>query len=109
MRSLRVLFGFLAALVLLAPAYAHEGMEHVPGMAKAVDDKTITVETAGKKEVVVAFDDKTTFEKGGKPATAKDLAVGEKVVVHAKKGPDGALKAAIVKFGKQPTSHTHEK
>ena len=101
---------FVAALVLAFPmfAFAHGGGMHVMGTVKAIDDKTLTVETKQNKEVKVGIDDKTKFEKGGAVASIKDVVAGERVVVHtAKPDKTGALTAALVKFGQSPTGAAH--
>ena len=98
----------LAALALFpADARAHGGVEHVMGKVKAVDEKSITVETKGGKEVTASIDESTRFEKAGAAATAKDVAAGERVVVHAKKTGD-SLTAIMVKIGGKAGGH-HEK
>jgi Domain of unknown function (DUF5666) len=90
----------IALLILPATAFAHGGGEHVMGTVKAVDAGSLTVETMDKKEVKVILGDKTRFEKDGVPASAKDLTVGARVVVHTAKGTEaGDLFAVVVKFG----------
>jgi hypothetical protein len=86
-----------AALSWQAPALAHGGSEHLMGTVKAVDDQSLTVETKSK-EVKVKLDPDTKFEKSGAAATAKDLSVGERVVVHTRDAKDGQT-AVLVKFG----------
>lgn len=98
-RMLAVLFlTFALAGVLVA----HEGMQHLLGIVKAITENSITVETAGKesKLVAVSITPQTKFEKDGGPASLKDLKVGERVVVHAKENKEKKLEAAVVIFGK---------
>ena len=107
--TLVAIFVVLAAMPLVARA--HGGEEHVLGTVKAADAKSITVETKDKKEVVVQLDAATKFEKGGAAATARDLAPGQRVAVHAKRA-GGSLTATIVKIGSaaggQPAHHHHD-
>lgn len=99
----RNLLGILAvpalATLLYGPAaFAHGDEQHVMGTVKAIDEKSITVTTTGKKDVAVQLDPSTKFEKGGAAAKAADIAVGDRVVVHSRKGESGAV-AALVKVG----------
>jgi hypothetical protein len=98
-RTLVVLF---LTFALAGVLQAHEGMHHILGKVTAVAENSITVETAGKesKVVTVSVSSQTKFEKDGKPASLKDLAVGERVVVHAKENKDKKFEAAVVIFGK---------
>jgi hypothetical protein len=105
---MKVIGPFAAAVVLLFPllSFAHGGGKHIMGTVKAVEDRTLTIETKDKKEVKVDADDQTKFEKSGAAATIKDLGVGERVVVHtAKPEKSGATKAVMVKFGAPPAAH----
>lgn len=99
----------LAVLPLGRAASAHQGQQHIMGTVKAIDDKSITVLTKGDKEVSVQLSPSTKFEKGATATTAKDVAPGARVVVHAKKG-DSGLTAVLVKVGPATTSehHRHE-
>ena len=92
-----------AALSWQAPALAHGGSEHLMGTVKAVDDQSLTVDTKNRKEAKVKVDADTKFEKSGQPATAKDLSVGDRVVVHTRSGK-GRQTAVLVKFGPQKTA-----
>ena len=106
-RIRRTLLG-LAALATFAAlpgaALAHGGVEHLMGTVKSADDKSITVQTKNGKEVRAAIDASTKFEKAGAAATAKDVTVGERVVVHAKKSGD-AMTAVMVKIGDAGKGH----
>lgn len=93
-------------LPLAHPAWAHGGQEHIMGTVVTIDDKSITVTTKGDKEISVQLDPSTKFEKGGTAATAKDVAAGARVVVHAKKG-DSGLTAVLVKVGSAGTPEHH--
>ena len=101
----RSAFLALALLTLGGAASAHQGQEHIMGTVKAVDERSITVATKGNKEVAVQLDPSTRFDKEGSAATVKDIAAGDRVVVHAKKG-DAGLTAVLVKVGASG-SHEH--
>jgi hypothetical protein len=97
------LLGLLAAL----PLAAHEGGTHVMGTIKRSGEKSLTIETRDKKEVVVVIDEKTKFEKNGKTATAKDLKAGARVVVDVDKGQTKeALVAKEVRIGADSVIYT---
>lgn len=84
-------------LLLSAAAWAHGGGGHLKGFVASADEKQVTVTTEEKKTEVVAFDKDTLFESDGKPATAKALVPGLRVVVHLKAGAK-LQTAALVKF-----------
>jgi Cu/Ag efflux protein CusF len=83
-----------------APASAHGGHEHVMGTIKAVDHEArkVDVSTRDGKVVAVLIDDKTKYLKGTAAAAAKDLAVGDRVVVDAAK-ENGQLVAREIRLG----------
>lgn len=109
MNRAKIAISMLALLLPLA-AFAHGGGPHVMGTVKSLDDKSITVTTKTGEDTTFALDEKTRFEKSGAQAAAKDLAVGERVVVHSRKEGDG-LAAVMVKFGapqhKPKHDHSH--
>lgn len=111
MRKLLIIGTLVLALGALT--FAHGGAEHVMGKVKTMTDKTITVVTKTNEEKTVAFDKDTMFMKSGQMATAKDLKVGDRVVIDVH-NMDGKLHAAEVRFGKQSTasqtqdSHEHQ-
>ena len=87
-----------------ATAIAHGGMEHVMGTVKAIDDKSLTVETKDRKTVTLGVTGDTEFQKDGKPAQAADVKVGDRVVIHAMDKPGTEDKVAhIVKIGSAKT------
>ena len=97
----------LLALLTALPLTAHEGGTHVMGTIKNVAEKSLTIETRDKKEVVVVVDEKTKFENNGKPATLKDLKTGARVVVDVEKGQTKeALVAKEVKIGSADVIYT---
>src|SRR5947207_13771441 len=102
---MKVIGPFAAVVVLLAPllSFAHGGGKHVMGTVKAVEDRTLTIETRDKKEVKVNADEQTKFEKSGAAVTIKDLGVGDRVVVHtAKLDRSVAMMAVLSRFGAPP-------
>ena len=88
----------LIAFALAAPAYAHGDKKHVVGTIEKLSPEAITVRTKDGKTVDVKLAPTTTYVTSeDKPARFADLAVGQRVVVHADaKGSD--LIAATVKF-----------
>jgi hypothetical protein len=102
----RVLMTALLFVSMSVMAHAHGGMIHVMGTVTAVTDKSVTVETADKKTVEVALTDTTTYQNGSKPATLKDLKVGDRVVIHAVKVKE-TLQAHEVRFSEGAGSATH--
>jgi len=88
----------LIALVLAAPTFAHGDKKHVIGTIEKLSPEAITVKTKEGKTVDVKLATTTTYvTSDDKPAKFADLAVGQRVVVHA--DPKGAdLIAATVKF-----------
>lgn len=97
----------LFGLSTMSAVAAHDAGMHVTGTIKAVAEKGLTIETHDQKEVKIAIDGKTKFEKGGKPATAKDLKPGARVVVDVEKGQTKeALVAKDVKIGTAEVVYT---
>lgn len=98
LRSLALLFSFV--LVTFA-ALAHGDMKHVIGTVEKASADSVTVKTASGSSVEVKLVATTTFvmRSGGvdKPAKLSDLAVGDRVVIHAKPKGD-TLEAAEVRF-----------
>jgi hypothetical protein len=94
-RNLAVLL-FISALATNL-AFAHGSQKHVMGHVTAVAANSITVETTSHETQSIQITSQTKFVKGGKPASASELKVGDRVVVHAK--PAGAkLEATEVMF-----------
>lgn len=80
-------------------AFAHAGMEHVMGTVVAVTDNSITVDTVKHTKVTVLIDPSTKFIDNNSQALLKDLKIGDRVVIHAKRNPDKKLLGAEVKWG----------
>ena len=81
------------------PLFAHGGHEHVMGTVKTVDAQAgkLEVSTKDGKVVAVQLNDKTKYLRGTATVEAKDLAVGERVVVDAAK-EKGALVAREIRL-----------
>ena len=80
-------------------ALAHGGGDHLMGTVKTIDEKSITLTTQDGKEVTASLTAETKFERDGKPASAKDAAAGDRVVVHtAKKDASAPYTANLVKL-----------
>ncbi|MGB2590866.1 MAG: hypothetical protein WBG02_14855 [Candidatus Acidiferrum sp.] len=98
LRSLALLFSF----VLLASAtLAHGDFKHVIGTIEKTSADSVTVKTADGSSVEVKLVASTNYvmRSGGvnKPAKLSDLAVGDRVVIHARPKGD-TLEAAEVTF-----------
>ena len=98
LRSLAVL---LAIGLIAGSALAHGDKKHVVGTVEKTSADSVTVKTADGKSVEVKLVATTTFllRRGNadKPAKLSDLAVGDRVVIHATAKGD-TLEAAEVKF-----------
>jgi len=93
----------LVTLSLSLLVYAHGNLAHVMGTVVEVTDHSVSIQTADGSIKVVAYDAETHFLKGGSPATAKDLVVGCRVVIHAHQ--DGnKFHAAEIKVGTAPVA-----
>jgi hypothetical protein len=88
------LFSFVAVAVLLASmAFAHGDKKHVIGTLEKINADSVVVKTSDGKSVEVKVVATTTFvTRDGKPAKLSDLAVGERVVIHAT--PEGDMLSA---------------
>ena len=88
----------LIAFALAAPAFAHGDKKHVIGTIEKLSAEAVVVKTKEGKSVEVKLAPTTTYvTSADTPAKFGDLAVGQRVVIHADtKGTD--LIAATVKF-----------
>jgi hypothetical protein len=93
----------LAVLFVLAtgPAFAHGNKVHVRGTVETISADSLVVKTADGKSVEVKIAASTIFlsrsQNEDKPAKAGDLAVGDRVVIHATP-KDNRLEADEIKF-----------
>ena len=88
----------LIAFVLAVPAFAHGDKKHIIGTIEKVSPEAVIVKTKEGKSIEVKLAATTTYVTStDQPAKFADLAVGQRVVIHA--DPKGAdLIAATVKF-----------
>ena len=89
---------FVATALLALAANAHGGVEHLKGTVTKVDGTSITLAVEKGPPVVVATDAKTEFSRGTEKAALKDVAVGDKAVIHAVEH-DEHFTAQVVKLG----------
>lgn len=111
---MKILKQSAAVLVLLVSGAgavgAHGNNDHVRGTVSHVSETAIVVQTTDKQPKTLTLATTTTFERSGKPATLKDLKVGDRVVVDV---PKGTLAAELIKFGApakaaaSPSPHKH--
>ena len=92
----------LMVFALAVPALAHGDKKHVVGTVEKLSAEAVMVKTKEGKSVEVKLAPTTTYvTSDDKPAKFADLAVGQRVVIHAdSKGAD--LIAATVKFATGP-------
>jgi hypothetical protein len=115
-RSMRKGFQFLTLLAIVAMtavlASAHGDKKHVIGTVEKVSADSVTVKTADGKSVEVKLVANTMYvSRDGKTSKQRDLAVGERVVIHATPTGD-TLSADEVKFslpGAAPTPTSSSK
>jgi len=110
----RFQFLWLLAIVAMtaALASAHGDKKHVIGTLEKVSADSVTVKTADGKSVEVKLVTNTMYvSRDGKTSKQSDLAVGERVVIHATPTGD-TLSADQVKFsppGAAPASSSKPK
>ena len=94
----------LIAFALAVPAFAHGDKKHIIGTIEKLSPEAVMVKTKDGKSVEVKIAPTTTYvTSDDKPAKFADLAVGQRVVIHADtKGAD--LIAATVKFANASTA-----
>jgi Domain of unknown function (DUF5666) len=98
----------IATLILIFSTIvlAHGGLEHVMGTVTKIDSGSITVKTTTGEVKTVMVLPTTKFVRGSATATAQDVKVGDRVVIHAK--PEGEMLHAIeVKIGEANDSIHH--
>jgi hypothetical protein len=96
------LFTLLAVVVLMATAVlAHGDKKHVVGTLEKINAGSVVVKTAGGKSLEVKLLASTMYVSHAgsedKSAQLSDLAVGDRVVIHATSNGD-TLEANEVKF-----------
>jgi hypothetical protein len=88
----------LLTILFAMPAFAHGDKKHVIGTIEKISPDSVMVKTQDGKSVEVKLATTTIYvNKDGKPAKFADVAVGQRVVIHAT--PKGAdLVADEVRF-----------
>jgi hypothetical protein len=94
----RVLVLLLTIGVFVGVAYAHNGMQHVMGTVTSISASNVTVKATDGSTQVVLLSSNTKYLKGTQVVAAKDIKVGDHVVIHATKKGD-QLTAVEVKVG----------
>ena len=92
----RLILFVILLMASAAPAFAHGDNDHVRGVVTAVTETSVTIQIADKTTKALTLNNKTTFEKSGKPATVSDLKVGDRVVVDV---PKHTTEALLIRFG----------
>ena len=74
----------LLAVLIASPAFAHGDKKHVIGTIAKISTESVMVKTEDGKSVEVKLAPTTAYvTKDGKPAKFADVAVGQRVVIHA--------------------------
>ena len=89
--------GALAAGLVGVVTLAHGGMEHLKGVIAKVDGTTLTLTNEKGSPVVIQTDARTEFTRGAAKVALKDVAVGDKAVIHAVEHDEHFL-AKVVKL-----------
>ena len=103
-------FPLLALMAFFAAGtLAHGDKKHVVGTLEKINSDSVVVKTADGKSVEVKLAAATAYvsrtDKTDKPAKLSDLAVGDRVVIHAM--PKGeTLEADEIKFSATSAAHT---
>jgi nucleoside phosphorylase len=91
---------FLVCIALFSSlVFAHGNEKHVIGTVTQVSQDSVTVQTSPNETVEVLIASDTKFMKGSASAAAKDIQVGDRVVIHAMPRKDGKLVAHTVQIG----------
>jgi hypothetical protein len=94
----RLLAVMLVLAVLVGTAYAHNGMQHIMGTVASIHDSSLTVKATDGSTQTVLLSSETKYVRGTQAITAKDIKVGDHVVIHATKKGD-QFTAVEVKVG----------
>ena len=98
--SLLVLVALMASV-----AFAHGDKKHVMGTLEKINADSVVVKQADGKSVEVKLVSGTMYvSRDGKSAKLSDLAVGDRVVIHATPNPDSTLSADEIKFSAAGTT-----
>jgi hypothetical protein len=94
----------LLAIALWTPslaASAHEGGHDERGIITSVSADELTIRNQEGEKKKFTLRKETEYLKDGAPATAQDLSVGSRAVVHAKDN-NGRMEAFKVQFASAP-------
>jgi len=99
-RTTRIVVALAAALAITAAsASAHPGHSHtIMGTIASVNADRVEVTDKGNVKTVVSMTAKTKILVGKSAGTASDLAVGSRIVVEAREGPDKTFVALTVRL-----------
>ena len=94
------MISLLALVILMASvALAHGDKKHVMGTLEKINADSVVVKQADGKSVEVKLVSGTMYvTSDGKAAKLSDLALGDRVVIHATPKPDSTLSADEIKF-----------
>jgi hypothetical protein len=96
-----MIFFFVLILATACAALAHDGKKHILGTVTKVDPDLIVVATKDHKTIEVKVVPSTVFLMEGKAAKLQDIALGDRVAIHAtSKG--GGWEADEVQIGTAP-------
>src|SRR5581483_10969000 len=105
----KVALAFVFTLVLGAVALAHGDKKHVMGTVEKINPDSLVIQQKNGTSVMVKLSSLTVFFEhtrgADKAAQARDLAVGDLVVIHATP-KEGGLEANEVKFSRPSSSKT---
>ena len=74
----------LLAVLITLPVFAHGDKKHVIGTIEKISPESVMVKTQDGKSVEVKLAPTTAYvTNDGKPAKFADVAVGQRVVIHA--------------------------
>ena len=108
---MRTKFYTVAAVLVIAAsvAFAHGDKKHVTGTLEKISGDSVVVKTAAGKSVDVRLVAATMYisriGNEDRPAKFSDLAVGDRVVIHATRKGE-TLEANEIKFSSPPASAT---
>ncbi len=89
-QALRSLIAAASLILILSTiVIAHDNQQHVMGTVTKIDAGSITVKTTAGDVKTVMILPTTKFLEGTATATAQDVKVGDRVVIHAK--PEGKM------------------
>jgi hypothetical protein len=101
---------FTLAVLMAFAAFGHGNKKHVMGTVERIGSTSVIVKTTQGKSVEVKLVPSTAYilRTGSEDKSAKlsDLAVGDKVVIHATPSGD-ALSADEIKFSRSPQKNSN--